>query len=116
MDDTPLLYTVAEACVKAKASRTVLGEAIAEYAATSSCSLAPTGLRAVKRGRRTLILAEDLERWIKNLPPVTRAAGFREPNAAQQTVADTVPVICVLFCVPALGVPGLGVPGLCGLA
>ena len=30
MDDTPLLYTVAEACVKAKASRTVLGEAIAE--------------------------------------------------------------------------------------
>ena len=77
MDDTPLLYTVAEACVKAKASRTVLGEAIAEYAETSSCSPAPTGLRAVKRGRRTLILAEDLERWIKNLPPVTHRRGFR---------------------------------------
>jgi hypothetical protein len=86
MDDVPLLYTVAEACVKAKASRISLGEAIAEFAETSS-STAPTGLRAVKRGRRTLILAEDLERWIKNLPPVTRAAGFRGPNTTEQTVA-----------------------------
>jgi hypothetical protein len=86
MDDVPLLYTVAEACVKAKASRTSLGEAIAEFAETSS-STAPTGLRALKRGRRPLILAEDLERWIKNLPPVTRASGFRGPNAAQHTVA-----------------------------
>jgi hypothetical protein len=41
----------------------------------------------VKRGRSTLILAEDLERWIKNLPPVTRASGFKAPNAPQaQTV------------------------------
>jgi hypothetical protein len=86
MDDAPLLYTVAEACVKAKASRTSLGEAIAEYAETSS-STAPTGLRAVKRGRRTLILAEDLERWIRNLPPVSRATGFRAANSAQQAVA-----------------------------
>jgi hypothetical protein len=83
MDDTPLLYTIAEACVKAKASRTVLGEAIAQYAATSAQSSTPVGLRAVKRGRRTLILAEDLERWIRNLPPVTRASGFKAPSAAQ---------------------------------
>ena len=88
MDDNPLVYTIAEACAKAKASRTVLGEAIAEYAATSAQSPTPLGLRAVKRGRRTLILAEDLERWIKNLPPVTRASTFREPAATQaQTVA-----------------------------
>ena len=87
MDDTPLIYTIAEACVKAKASRTVLAEAIAEYAATSAQSPTPLGLRAVKRGRSTLILAEDLERWIKNLPPVTRASGFKAPNAPQaQTV------------------------------
>jgi hypothetical protein len=86
MDDVPLLYTVAEACVKAKASCTSLGEAIAEYAETSA-SPEPTGLRAVKRGRRTLILAEDLERWIKSLPPVSRATGFRAAGAAQQTAA-----------------------------
>jgi hypothetical protein len=80
MDDNPLLYTVAEVCAKAKASRTVVTEAIAEYAVTSAHSPTPVGLRAVKRGRRTLVLAEDLERWIKNLPPVTRPSVFTEPS------------------------------------
>jgi hypothetical protein len=83
MDDNPLVYTIAEVCAKAKASRTVVTEAIAEYAESSACSPTPAGLRAVKRGRRTLILADDLERWIRNLPPVTRASGFKAPNAPQ---------------------------------
>jgi len=88
MDDNPLVYTIAEACAKAKASRTVVTEAIAEYAESSAHSPTPVGLRAVKRGRRTLILVEDLERWIRNLPAVTRAPGFRKPNGDQtHTVA-----------------------------
>jgi hypothetical protein len=76
MDDR--LYTIAETCAVAKTSRTTVNEAIAEFAKTSA-SPAPSGLRAVKRGRRTLVLAEDLERWIKSLPEVTRP----RPHAAQ---------------------------------
>ncbi|GJE12078.1 helix-turn-helix domain-containing protein [Methylobacterium longum] len=56
-------YSVAEALQLANASRTTLYKAIA------------TGhLRAVKRGRRTLILADDLKRWLEALPPITRTA------------------------------------------
>lgn len=54
-----LVHSIAEACQAAGIGRTALYEAINSGE-----------LRAVKCGRRTLILDEELSRWLQTLPPI----------------------------------------------
>ena len=56
----PLAFSVAEACSVAHIGRTSLYDAIRFGK-----------LRAVKHAKRTLILADDLRRFLESLPAVT---------------------------------------------
>lgn len=62
MDQTAIVHSVPEACQIARTGRTSLYEAIRSGA-----------LRAVKRGRRTLILDKDLRSWLETLPQIVAA-------------------------------------------
>jgi excisionase family DNA binding protein len=66
----PLAYTIDEACAVARAGKTSLYEAINAGA-----------LRAVKRGRKTLVLVADLQEWIERLPAIERKAARHKVRA-----------------------------------
>jgi excisionase family DNA binding protein len=70
--NTLLAYSIAQACEVANIGRTSIYEAISSRE-----------LIARKHGRRTVILADDLRRWLQNLPVTS-------PHSASksQTLAD----------------------------
>ena len=57
--NAPLAFSIAEACAVARAGRTAIYQAIKDG-----------DLVARKRGRRTIILSDDLRQWLDRLPPV----------------------------------------------
>jgi hypothetical protein len=69
MNRPVLAYSILDACSIACVGRTALYEAVRTGAP-----------RAVKRGRRTLILPDDLRRWVEMLPPVAAKSNVQSLN------------------------------------
>jgi excisionase family DNA binding protein len=59
----PMALKISEACVASRCGRTTIYEAIKRGE-----------LRALKRGKSTLILESDLRRWLESLPAMPSAA------------------------------------------
>ncbi len=59
MNDS-FVYSISEACAIARVGRTALYEAVRDGS-----------LIIRKRGRRSLVLADDLRKWIESLPTFT---------------------------------------------
>jgi excisionase family DNA binding protein len=72
----PLAMTVKQACARACIGKTSFYR-----------ELSLGRIRAVRRGRRTLILAVDLDEWLNNLPPVRPKArnGGGKSKAAENS-------------------------------
>jgi excisionase family DNA binding protein len=70
-----IVYTVAEACARAGIRRTSLYKAIGAGK-----------LRAIKNGRRTLILADDLRRWLFEMPALVPDQGCPDQTASEASV------------------------------
>ena len=75
MTHSALAHSVHEACAIARSGRTTLYQAIRSGA-----------LRAVKRGRRTLILDDDLRRWVQSLPSIALKSPQQSSNRSRASV------------------------------
>jgi excisionase family DNA binding protein len=72
----PLAYSIAEASEVSRIGRTSIYEAISSRE-----------LVARKYGRRTVILADDLRRWLQNLPITNRNSPAEADSHLQSVVA-----------------------------
>lgn len=59
----PMALKISEACAASRCGRTTIYEAIRRGE-----------LRALKRGKSTLILEVDLRRWLESLPQIAKAS------------------------------------------
>ena len=73
--NTPLAYSIAQACEIANIGRTSIYKAISTRQ-----------LIARKNGRRTVILAEDLRLWLQDLPAKTPQATSKPQSIADHPV------------------------------